>query len=64
MMAELALTVARVDWSVVASEGLSKKLVRTEVRQLIVELRDMTERAKVPSQLRSYITDAFAEASR
>ena len=64
MMAELALTVARVDWSVVASAGLSQKLVRSEVRQLIAELRDMTERAKVPPQLRVYVTDAFAEASR
>lgn len=64
MMAELALTVSRVDWSIVCGSGLPPKLVRAEVRHLISDLRAMTEQPDRPSPLSDYIADAFAEAAR
>jgi hypothetical protein len=64
MIAELALTVARVDWSIVCSAGLAPKVVRSEVHQLVDELRALAEQSPLPLPLTEYVVDAFTEAAR
>jgi hypothetical protein len=64
LMAELALTIARVDWAAVCSAGLSRSEVKSEVSRLVGELREMTEQPTAPSPLGDYIAEAFAEAAR
>jgi hypothetical protein len=64
MLAELALTLRRIDWTVVSSGGVEPKAVRTEVRALLGELRAMVDQLNPQRPLKDYITEAFAEATR
>jgi len=62
ILAELALTMKRVDWSstlrlIAASAG------RREVRKLLKELADMRAGFPVTPSLATYLDDAFAEAT-
>lgn len=63
MLAEVALTVRRADWSLVEA-GVGRDACRAEVRNVISQLRDYSEALTAPANLAGYVRDAFAEVSR
>lgn len=64
VLVELALTVARVDWSAVSTPGLGPRVVRAEVREVISELGALALAEADGSPLDRYIAAAIKEASR
>lgn len=63
MLAEVALTVHRTDWSRV--EGvLGQPTVRKEVRTVLRELAEMAKGEEVPQNLAAYVQSAFKEVMR
>jgi hypothetical protein len=63
MIAEVALTVHRTDWSRVES-SIGRRHVRSQVRTVTGELRQLAKVAKAPPNLASYVREAFEEIDR
>lgn len=62
LLAELALTLARVDWTSTA-RILPLEVVQKEARSVLEEVKKLARRAKVEDpSLRSYVQEALAEA--
>lgn len=62
LLAELALTLARVDWTSTA-RILPLEVVREEARSVLAEVKKLARKAKVEDPaLRSYVRKALAEA--
>jgi phosphatidylserine/phosphatidylglycerophosphate/cardiolipin synthase-like enzyme len=62
MLAELALTLKRIDWTTVASPGLSPAIVRREVKTLQSDIRDRAKALNPHGALGDYVTNAIGKA--
>jgi hypothetical protein len=63
ILAELALTMKRVDWSA-TFRLLDARAARREVSKLLAELGELRSRFPVAPPLEGYLDEAFAEATR
>lgn len=63
LLAEVALTVFRADWSYV-EKALGRTIVRREVKSVVNELEALARRTKAPPNLAGYVRDAFEEIRR
>jgi hypothetical protein len=63
ILAELTLTLKRVNWSA-TFRLIDAKAARREVRRLFAELEELRTRFPIAPSLESYVEEAFAEAAR
>ncbi len=63
MIAEVAFTVAKTDWSI-AEQTLGSPKVEAIVEKTLATLRELAGAQEAPTGLRQYVDDAFQEISK
>ena len=62
LLAELALTLGRIDWTIVASAGLKPGTIRRELAHLLADIRMKIETLSPQGPLGDYVTTALRQA--